>query len=344
MAIDGKKFLSITRVNRPPLVSVIIPLYNAEKYISTAINSALGQTWENIEILVINDGSTDNSLAIAEQFKNEKVKIFNQTNKGASVARNLGLANSKGEFIQFLDADDILHKDKIKAQIARLMKDPDKVGLSPFIFFNDGTDPSNLQIISEWYHDDFSDPVDFLLKLYSDETIIKGFGRMISQNAWLIPRDIAKEAGNWNIDLSYDDDGEYFCRIILASKGIIYSSESISYYRKFISGKNISAQKSKKAMQSALKAVKLKYDHLKSRSEITLLNKIFSRMFLKICVDVYPRNSEVYNEASKIAYELNPSVSTQDFYTYTTFYRYITHYFGWKTSAILKFIKYSMVK
>src|ERR1700744_3507890 len=103
-----------------PLVSIIIPVYNSEKYLSDAIQSAINQTWSDTEIIIIDDGSTDNSLQVAQQFISEKVKIFHQENKGASVARNYGLTKAKGDYIQFLDADDILSNNKIEAQMTVL--------------------------------------------------------------------------------------------------------------------------------------------------------------------------------------------------------------------------------
>jgi glycosyltransferase involved in cell wall biosynthesis len=98
-------------------VSIIIPLYNSEKYIAETINSALNQTWENKEIIIIDDGSTDKSLVIAKSYERVNVIVISQQNKGASAARNVGIKNSKGDFIQFLDADDLLSTDKIEAQM-----------------------------------------------------------------------------------------------------------------------------------------------------------------------------------------------------------------------------------
>jgi len=89
-----------------PFFSVIIPLYNKEKYIKNTIESVLNQGFTDFEILVINDGSTDNSLKQVEMFSDSRIKIFNQENQGVSVARNLGIEQSKGKYICFLDADD----------------------------------------------------------------------------------------------------------------------------------------------------------------------------------------------------------------------------------------------
>src|ERR1700744_3644001 len=103
-----------------PLVSIIIPVYNAGEFLEETILSALAQTWANKEIIIVDDGSTDNSLAIAKKHKAENVKVISQPTAGASAARNRGLDEAKGDCIQFLDADDIISADKIEGQMAVL--------------------------------------------------------------------------------------------------------------------------------------------------------------------------------------------------------------------------------
>ncbi|MFD1334542.1 glycosyltransferase family 2 protein [Oceanobacillus iheyensis] len=92
------------------LISVIIPVYNVDEYIEECLNSVLNQTYKNIEIIVVNDGSTDNSLGIIEEYalKNENIKIFSQENMGQSVARNQGMKMANGKYIYFLDSDDYI--------------------------------------------------------------------------------------------------------------------------------------------------------------------------------------------------------------------------------------------
>ena len=91
-----------------PLVSVIIPMYNAQCYIEETIQSVLDQTWSNIEIIVVDDGSTDDSYDIVANIKSNKIRLFHQDNQGAPKSRNFGFLQSKGEYIQYLDADDLL--------------------------------------------------------------------------------------------------------------------------------------------------------------------------------------------------------------------------------------------
>ncbi len=99
-----------------PVISVIIPVYNAECYLAECVDSILHQTFTDFELLLIDDGSTDNSLEICKHYAAEdsRVKMFSQTNAGQSCARNRGLDNAKGDYIAFIDADDVVSKDYLR--------------------------------------------------------------------------------------------------------------------------------------------------------------------------------------------------------------------------------------
>ncbi|EOX4833366.1 glycosyltransferase [Vibrio sp. D415a] len=102
--------------NNNPLVSIIVPIYNVEEYLPECLDSAVQQTYRNIEIIAIIDGSQDNSINIAKQYRDEdpRIKVIEQTNQGLSAARNTGIKNSRGDFLFFLDSDDWLEKDAIE--------------------------------------------------------------------------------------------------------------------------------------------------------------------------------------------------------------------------------------
>lgn len=105
-----------------PTVSIIIPCYNGEQYVGEAIDSALAQTYPHIELIVIDDGSTDNSVAVLQQF-GHRIRWETGPNRGACAARNRGLRMARGECIQFLDADDLLSAQKLEQQIPFLLRD-----------------------------------------------------------------------------------------------------------------------------------------------------------------------------------------------------------------------------
>lgn len=107
-----------------PLVSVIIPVYNGEKTIKITINSVLNQTFPDFELIVVNDGSQDSTLAAVNEIQDARIRVFSFPNSGVSASRNRGLAEAKGEFISFLDADDLWTPDKLEAQLKALQENP----------------------------------------------------------------------------------------------------------------------------------------------------------------------------------------------------------------------------
>ncbi len=121
-----------------PLVSVIIPIYNAEKYLKDTINSVLSQTYNHWELILVDDGSTDNSITICQQLLNKKIQIIQQENGGVSSALNTGISQSQGEYLAFLDADDLWLTEKLAKHIAHLESNPDVgVSFSPSAFIDE---------------------------------------------------------------------------------------------------------------------------------------------------------------------------------------------------------------
>jgi glycosyltransferase involved in cell wall biosynthesis len=108
-------------------VSVVIPAYNGDRYLGAAIDSVLGQTYQDYEIIVVDDGSTDNTAQVAKQY-GKAVRYLSQTNQGVAASRNLGLAAAMGDYIAFLDQDDLFLPDKLSSQVALLDRD-DKLGM-----------------------------------------------------------------------------------------------------------------------------------------------------------------------------------------------------------------------
>jgi len=91
-----------------PLVSVIVPIYNSEKYVHECVDSVIRQTYDNIEILLIDDGSTDNSGKICDEYaaSDSRIRVFHQSNHGLSYSRNVGLHENRGDYVAFIDSDD----------------------------------------------------------------------------------------------------------------------------------------------------------------------------------------------------------------------------------------------
>ncbi len=106
-----------------PLVSITVPVYNGDKTIARCINSLLSQSYKNLEIIVINDGSTDHTLEILNSYCDNRLKVYSQDNKGIAKTRNKLLSLCNGEFIAFCDADDFYHPDFVKEMLALMEND-----------------------------------------------------------------------------------------------------------------------------------------------------------------------------------------------------------------------------
>lgn len=281
-----------------PLVSIVIPAYNAENYITETLTSVKNQTWPAIEAFVIDDGSKDRTVEVAKCFESERIKVVVQKNQGACVARNLGLSMSSGKYIQFLDADDVLSLDKIEKQLSVLENNPGYIGVSPTVHFMHGDDYINMSPREEsaWIHDT-DDPVEFLVRLYG------GYGErwMVQTSAWLTPRSITDSIGPWDESLLLDQDGEYFARAVLASKGI-RTTGGINYYRRFVFGGNISSKYNKlENLKSALHALNCKASYLAKYTNSDAYNQAMATLYQEIAINAYPIFKEIVAECeSKI--------------------------------------------
>ena len=324
-----------------PLVSVIIPVYNSEKYIEQCVDSVLAQTWQNIEVIIIDDGSTDGSSDIVKKYESDRVKIFSQENKGASSARNRGLTEVKGEFIQFLDADDILSSNKLAAQMELLINNPGKVAVCSTVHFFDVD--NYIDLTPSAYEDSFlindDDPAHFLLNLWGAQD---GKGSMIQPNAWLTPFEVIKKAGMWNEFKCPDDDGEFFCRVLLASNGIVYAENCFNYYRKFKSSGSLSSSKSRNSFENIFISAKLKYEYLKKETSKPEVDLVFARNYKEIGVLTFPQFPDISREAIKLSENLNKATPAPVIGGGKT--EFIKKYFGWKTTRFLQFYLQKLIK
>jgi glycosyltransferase involved in cell wall biosynthesis len=206
-----------------PLVSILIPAYNADAWIASTIKSAIRQTWRRKEIIIVDDGSTDRTLEIVRRFASKEVVVVTQENQGASKARNHALSLSQGTYIQWLDADDLLSPDKITKQ----MEISTKYGSARTLFssewgyFAHRTDRAKFCPSSLWR--DLS-PIEWLLRKMGEDVHMQ-------TATWLVSRELTEAAGPWNARLLNDNDGEYFCRVLLASNGVRFVPGARVFYR-----------------------------------------------------------------------------------------------------------------
>jgi glycosyltransferase involved in cell wall biosynthesis len=205
------------------LVSVLIPAYDAERWLAETIRSAVTQTWPNIEVIVVDDGSKDRTFLVAKAFEGASVKVVTQTNQGAASARNTALGLAQGTYIQWLDADDLLHPQKIAAQMkaAEAAEDRRVLLSGQFGTFYYRAQKATFVRTALWR--DLT-PLDYLLTRFSDNACFQ-------TGAWLVSRELTDAAGPWTDVGSPDDDGEYFCRVVTKSTGLSFVREAKVYYR-----------------------------------------------------------------------------------------------------------------
>jgi glycosyltransferase involved in cell wall biosynthesis len=279
-----------------PLVSILIPAYNADSWIVDTIRSALGQTWQRKEIIIVNDGSTDKTLAIARRFESSSVRVVTQKNQGAAAARNRAFQLSQGDYIQWLDADDLLAPDKIERQLAALRKDDSRRILlsSAWASFYYRTRHARFHYNS--LCEDLS-PAEWLLKKMKENLYMQ-------PGTWLASRELVEAAGPWDTRLGFDDDGEYFSRMLLASEGTRFVRETGVFYR--VPGRNSLSYLgiSNKKRDSLLLSVKLHIQYLRSLEDSERVRKVCLEYLRTKCADVYPERPDIVAELQRVADQL----------------------------------------
>ena len=199
------------------LVSIIMPAYNSARYIGEAIDSILNQDHKEWRLIVVNDGSRDETGEIVKGFDDERIRYFEQGNSGVSAARNLGLKKMRGEYFCFLDADDVMPQDSLKTRLAIFKQQPDISFVDgAVVYMNDDMTPTGKQFIPSFK----GYPYNELLRLSSSCY----FG-----NTWLIK----KEAGfdyRFSEEMTHAEDLLFFLTISKDRK-YTYTESPVLYYR-----------------------------------------------------------------------------------------------------------------
>ena len=239
-----------------PLVSILIPAFNAQEWITDTLHSAVAQTWERKEIIVVDDGSTDQTLAIARQFESDSVRVVTQDNQGAAAARNKAFSLSQGEYIQWLDADDLLAADKIQRQMEAWNQCENRRTLLSSAWG---------RFLYRYHHAEFVRTA-LWCDLSPSEWLLRKMGQNLHMQTatWLVSRELTEAAGPWNTMLLGDDDGEYFCRVLLASEGIRFVPEARVYYRASGASSLSYIGRSGKKLDAQWRSMRLHINYLRS--------------------------------------------------------------------------------
>lgn len=253
-------------------VSIIIPAYNTEEYLEESLKSVVQQTYTNLEIIIVNDGSTDKTLSIISEFskKDKRIKIINQENKGVSIARNNGFNASSGDYILFIDSDDIMGKNMIELMVDNLEKNNADISICGYerISIN-GTKEKSIKIKEK--------------KLYNtDEAIVAFFNNNFGISMWdkLIRREIANKI-SFEDGKKINEDKYYLFNAIINSNKIVFDNKGLYKY-----------------MEREKSVTRKKF----GKNNLDII--YFSRRIKKIIIDKYPqyKHLAIKNEINDLIY------------------------------------------
>ncbi|SDQ00406.1 Glycosyltransferase involved in cell wall bisynthesis [Mucilaginibacter sp. OK268] len=309
-----------------PLVSVCMPAYNAGEYIADTVKSISGQSYTNWELIIVNDGSTDDTAAILNQLTDTRIKVFHQENKGQCAAANWAFQLSNGELIKFMDADDLLSPNYIQNQVSAINGDDGVIAFAAWGRFY------NNSLASFQLDDDFlktsMKPAEWLIASMIGKQV------MLQCALWLIPRKLLEASGLWNETLSLINDFEFFIRVLLCAHELRFTNDAILYYRSGLA-QSLSATTSARGAESAYNSVDLGTQHLLNYEASDRVKKIAADCFQRLVYTFYPQHPVIVQKAELKVKELGGSSIAFPAGGYT---KILASVLGWKATQYLKFI------
>lgn len=202
-----------------PLVSVIIPAYNAEDTLLETIRSVLAQTFTDIELIIIDDGSSDDTVAIARAVEDPRIRVYTFSNGGAAMARNRGIEQSTGEFLSFIDSDDLWTPDKLEKQLDALQSNPEAGGVYSWTLIMDGSGENFYPGNCESYSGD----------VYP-QLLLSNF---VGSGSNMLVRRVASDAiGGFDTTLHSHEDWDYYLRLSQQWLFAVVSEPQILYRKR----------------------------------------------------------------------------------------------------------------
>lgn len=211
-----------------PLVSIIIPSFNREKLINDTLKSVMAQEYTNWECIIVDDGSSDNTVDIVMGFveKDSRFSLYRRPKnspKGANSCRNYGFEKSKGDYINWLDSDDLFSSDKISSQISSIDQNSSErtIITSKWNFFSDNTSVGYKEL-------------DIYKNYDSGYDLIEDFGNtksLFPPHSYLVSREVIVRSGLWNEYLQINQDGEFFVRALLCAQKVIHAENGMVLFR-----------------------------------------------------------------------------------------------------------------
>ncbi len=301
------------------LVSILIPAFNVEQWIGECIESALAQIWPRKEIIVVDDGSRDSTFEIARCYSSPSVEVSTQTNRGASAARNHALSLAQGDYIQWLDADDLLAPDKIASQL----KDAEPGQLSRVLIsgawgrFYHSPEKAKFTPHSLWQN---LEGVEWFLRAANENL-------WMAIDSWLVSRKLTEMAGPWNENLSADDDGDYFGRVVACSERIRFVREARCYVRRGNSGLSSAHILSDRKLISQAASIRSQISSLGAMEDSQRVRDACITLLQRWYVYFYPEQPDLMRQMEQLAVNLGGQLSPP---TLRPKYRLLQKAFGWR--------------
>ena len=280
------------------LVSVIIPVFNAAPFVGDAIKAACEQTYESIEVIAVDDGSTDETARKVQSISDPRVRYVFQKNQGQSAAINYGVALAKGQWIKLLDADDWINPEHIACQVRALNGRCDGVASCRWGYFAHNFRKSAVR--TEHTNASYDDPLQWIVDtLTRDEGMMGGW-------MWLIPRQIWDKVGGYDPRLSLNNDFHFSIATLLAANAVCYAKDAVYSYRKGVSGA-LSSSYGRKAMESAFLTTDLGTRALLDREDSARIRHIAADRFQSWLFHFYPDFPDLAKAAEDRISELGGS-------------------------------------
>lgn len=301
------------------LVSILIPAFNAQNWIRGCIESALAQTWPWKEIIVVDDGSRDSTLKIAESYASPDLYVTTQDNCGASAARNRALSLAQGDYIQWLDADDLLAPDKIFRQLEGA-----EPGISSRILLSGAWGrfherPENSKFVPNMLWENL-DPKEWLYRKIDGNL-------WMAIESWLVSRRLTEMAGPWNESLSLDDDGEYFCRVLFNSSRIHFIPGSRCFCRRDNFGLSHNLNLNNQKLDSMEFSLFSSIRTIRTMEESQRTRDACLKLLNRLAIYYYPERLDIYRKMQSMAAELGGQINPPRL---RPKYQLIQKIFGWR--------------
>jgi glycosyltransferase involved in cell wall biosynthesis len=305
-------------------VSVIISCYNSSSFLEDSINSVINQSFKELEIIIINDGSTDDTDVKISKFLDSRIKYYKIPRAGQSAALNFGLSVSSGDYIKFFDSDDIMNTTHIEDQLNAIKGSKTTIASCSWSrFYNNNLSDSVLRPESVWKD---MESFEWLKQALSQKN------DMMPGWLWLIPRNILEITKAWDVALTLNNDFVFSTKLLLNTSNVKFVNSAHIYYR---SGNNISLsnQKDENSFKKIILATDIAVNLILSREHTVQTRLICANRYQKLVYQFYSMYPNLILGINTKIYQLGGSNIKPQLGGKT---KYISYIIGWKNTFRIK--------